>query len=963
MANKRANQLNVSDPEYRPTMPEPLAAITRPQGEVGDAIYKASDELATRANKIADEFAKIEGARAGQIAGVDEKWRPNDSTTIRGTAFEEAATTTYTNMLEANLDRDMRTAAVELRDSPGALTKKLDEIKADYMQRHVFPQIRGQFETKFERTRTFLTVDSLQLQKTRTEEAARASSIPRRDALDNQRNDILDMPDGPEKDKLLEENDKERKRTYENDVKNGGSAVDAARSYSKDQENNEILRVMKAPAKIEDPEDYKTAATAALEQARRRGAMSPETIFKIEQQIEAGYRTRQSRTEHSEAKVAANMDALRVRAAEGAIIPEAEKQTLRLAAKTPKEKQIVEDGLAKAEELAILAKKTPAQLDAEIARLREKAQAQAGASATDVQLLKDAEVVRKHKEQSDAERVRKIEAGETKVKEGVDALRDRSAANQPIPEAEKQALRDKAKTPKEKALVEDGLKKAEELRTLSAKSPAEIDQELARLQKKAQEGGATPADKQLFDDLMAVKKAKEAGAAEQERRVKAGETKVEKVVKDFEERGKAGLPISDAEKQAALATATTPREKQLIMAGIMRADNLRKMAEMSPEQLDAEERAIRERARKTGASSAETARLIADLTETRDARKKVLEKDPVSDAIRTRQVDVGPLNLSLAHSDAPDDKTMLEAQLRARKPMDKFTEQHGAPDRKLTDTEVAQGKQIYERGGKPAFNLVTAIVKVFGDKAGPVLEEIGGQQMKGVGGLAILPGPPEARHPVIKDAVNGQMKLNDKEIKGKLPAEPDNREEIFRTEFGTAMSGADKARVQQTAFQIYTERAYRAGVTKDDDKAKEIYREALRAAAGKATMPSGNSFGGPASYQPGGTWFRRTTTWSQKTIVPPNIRTDKFRDVIDSITDADLTEFKHEDGRAVKADDLKEATPVRTPKGYIFVRGDPASEESPVIGDVKGGKPVVIDFDKKEVEQKYRDRVPKAYTP
>jgi hypothetical protein len=840
MANKRANQLNVEEPEYRPSMPDALLPVSRPAGEAGEVLYKVGDELATKAGKIADDFAKIEGERAGKIAGLDEKWRPSDSTTLRGRAFEEAATTTYTNMLEANLDRDMRTAAVELRDSPGALTKKLDEIKADYVQRHVFPQIRGQFETRFERTRTFLTVDSLQLQKTRTEEASRASSIPLRRALDNEQADIDDMPDGPEKEKLRKENDARRRQSYENDVKNGGSAVAATEGYQRDIENNEIRRVTRPLLRIEDPEAYRVAAQAALEKARKTGRLGADTIEKIEAEIERGARVRESRTETSEAKVQNSVDAIKQRSSEGVIVPEAERRTLLATAKTAKEQQIVRDGLAHADALARHAHKTPAELEAEATALRAKIEASKGGTKEEAEQLANIEKVKASKE-------RKIAVGEEAIKKGVEG---------------------------------------------------------------------------------------------------------------WEDRGLAGTAIPPAEIEAAKRAAKTDREKAIVEAAAVRAENLRKMSTMTPAELDAEARKIRTKGLEQRGQNAADAALLVDIEKVKKERQKILTTDPVGDAARDGKVVVQPLNLSLAASPEPAHQAMLEQQLRERAPMKAYTQRVGAPDLKLTETERAQAKIIYSRGGKPAQNLVMAIVGAYGDKAPALLEEIGGQEMLGVGGLAIMPGP--SRKSVVAEAVDGVAHLKNEDLKGKLPKVPTNADALFDAEFGTTMTGPQKANIMRTATQIYTSRAYRANVGKDDDdEAKKIFSGALRAAAGQVSNSKGDAFGGPVKYTAGGSWVPFSGA-SSRVIAPPNIKANKFRDVVDSLKDEDLGGATHADGKPIRASDLKAATPVKVEGGHIFVLGDPGSPEArKVIGG--DGKELVIDFTNDNLVRKLENRVPGAF--
>jgi hypothetical protein len=721
----RGTQINIADFNVKANLPDGLEPISRPAGEAGAAQFKMGTEVEYRVGKLADEFAKAEGAKGGLTAGNDPNFRPTGMTTIRGRAFDEAAITTYTNNLEAGLDRDMRMAYQENQDNPGKLTAKLDAIKQDYATRHVFPEIAGQFNATFEKKRTTLTLAALEQQRTDMQAKARASSEFAREAIDRDHADIAAMPPGPERDRLLKENDARLRATYQNDVDNKANPVDAARAMIARQVNRDVRRVLTPIEGITDPEAYAAAGRKAIDDASK-GIKNQAALDTLEIQLAKGVNQRATDAKQSEAKLTTLTNDQFDRASKGAVISERENADLRAAAKTPAEKAIVETGIRRSTAAAQISFMSPLQLGLEEQRLAIRAREQ-------------------------------------------------------------------------------------------------------------------------------------------------------------------GLTKEDAEQ-------------------------------------------------------------LALIQQVKAARTKIVQTDPIGDAAARGVIKLPALEPNLANSNNPMDQAKLTNQFLLRRPYKDYTDNLGGADNRMTVAERDQVRATLARGGAPAENMIKAIVQGMGPQAPAVLREVGGEDLLHVGVLAAMPGP--SRDATVKDIVNGAALLNNEDLKPKLPKPPDTADTVFNKVFGETVGSEDKARLMRTATTIYTNRAYKAGVTKDDVTASEaIFSEALRDAAGQATDRQGKTFGGPASYSPN--WY----TWSKKVIAPPNVRADKFGNVIGAIREEDLEGAENADGSKITASQVKNATPVATPQGYKFALGDPASKDPKFLG--KPGAPLIIDFSK--LEGRLRTRVPDAF--
>src|SRR5579872_2950777 len=75
--------------------------LAREAGAAGDTTARVFEGLSRELGGMADQAAQYEGRRAGLIAGADPNYRPNGDESVRGRAFNEAATAAYLNNVDA----------------------------------------------------------------------------------------------------------------------------------------------------------------------------------------------------------------------------------------------------------------------------------------------------------------------------------------------------------------------------------------------------------------------------------------------------------------------------------------------------------------------------------------------------------------------------------------------------------------------------------------------------------------------------------------------------------------------------------------------------------------------------------------------------------------------------------------------------------------------------------------------
>lgn len=153
MVNQFTRGIPLDPPRYEPTRLSRLDPMPTGAAQFSEQTAAAFNELADLFGRQADRQTQIEGRRAGLVAGAQDNFRPNPATTLRAQAFNEAGVSTYADLVEARVRRDMLTAADQHADNPAALTQAFDALRDQYRKDVVFPEIDGAFQATFERLR------------------------------------------------------------------------------------------------------------------------------------------------------------------------------------------------------------------------------------------------------------------------------------------------------------------------------------------------------------------------------------------------------------------------------------------------------------------------------------------------------------------------------------------------------------------------------------------------------------------------------------------------------------------------------------------------------------------------------------------------------------------------------------------------------------------------------------------
>ncbi|WDZ77952.1 hypothetical protein PWG15_05460 [Ensifer adhaerens] len=158
-------------------------------------------------------------------------------------------------------------------------------------------------------------------------------------------------------------------------------------------------------------------------------------------------------------------------------------------------------------------------------------------------------------------------------------------------------------------------------------------------------------------------------------------------------------------------------------------------------------------------------------------------------------------------------------------------------------------------------------------------------------------------------------------------------------------------KLDQAAAAIARKRLYDAGIDPKKEDAKPVYERAYQEAAG-ASFSNGIQFGGITDYDRGA-WYS-----SEKVLLPPSIRADRFPDLMQALTDADVGSVKAKNGRTWTARDFQKAMPVAVKGGYAFALGDVGGSAPMFIAD-EMGNPVVLDLE--GLRPALEPRVPGAF--
>ncbi|MEM7067921.1 MAG: hypothetical protein AAF478_03480 [Pseudomonadota bacterium] len=162
--------------------------------------------------------------------------------------------------------------------------------------------------------------------------------------------------------------------------------------------------------------------------------------------------------------------------------------------------------------------------------------------------------------------------------------------------------------------------------------------------------------------------------------------------------------------------------------------------------------------------------------------------------------------------------------------------------------------------------------------------------------------------------------------------------------------------IEHAAGAMARARAADQGVDPKGSEAKEIFRQSLQEAAGR-TVVDGQEYGGIIEVDRAGLF-----TGNNQIIVPSNMRSDLFIDVVNSIVDEDLSKFPNPpvdtQGNSYRASDLHRARPIPAPGGYAFAAGDPETGNPQWIRGANG-QPFILDIE--NLQDLLGSRVPGAW--
>lgn len=184
MANSnRRNPIEVRDftPKADVGNPLPSAVVdaSAPFANAAGALESASAKIGQRA----DAAIRVEARAAGAAAGAQPDWRPTGGSTIAEATYDQAATATYIDKLDAKVSRETRQAyqlwSEQPNRQPSQLSATLDEIRDRILGQDAFPEVRGQVEARFERLRAPLESQAANDLLERTRDGARAALIER----------------------------------------------------------------------------------------------------------------------------------------------------------------------------------------------------------------------------------------------------------------------------------------------------------------------------------------------------------------------------------------------------------------------------------------------------------------------------------------------------------------------------------------------------------------------------------------------------------------------------------------------------------------------------------------------------------------------------------------------------------------------------------------------------------------
>lgn len=225
MANRNRRTTEVRDfaPQAQAggALPSAVVDSSGSFSNAAGALERVSGKIGERA----DAATRIEAKAAGSVAGAEPDFRPTGGSTIAEATFDQAATATYVDRLDAKVSRETREAyqswSADPNRQPSQLTATLNEIRDRILKDDAFPEIRGQVEARFERLRTPFEAQASTDLLERTRDASRAAVVER--AAEGQRSiaQYSTRPDDPKAQKAIAQERNAIRAGYDRAASNG----------------------------------------------------------------------------------------------------------------------------------------------------------------------------------------------------------------------------------------------------------------------------------------------------------------------------------------------------------------------------------------------------------------------------------------------------------------------------------------------------------------------------------------------------------------------------------------------------------------------------------------------------------------------------------------------------------------------------------------------------------------------
>lgn len=409
-------------------------------------------------------------------------------------------------------------------------------------------------------------------------------------------------------------------------------------------------------------------------------------------------------------------------------------------------------------------------------------------------------------------------------------------------------------------------------------------------------------------------------AEDRAERVLGGEVKK---IASMAEKGFAPRAEDLAGLKARIATSGSP-ELDAALAGAEDVLRWQQSARRStPEELDAFAMAGRDRMRKDGARPAEVARVeVAE--KLADEARRELKQDPLGWADRVGIADVPALDVENLPASVSDRIATAEA----------VAKRYNIAPTYLRPDESRRLSATAAKGGDQLIGVATAIAQTAADKAPAIMAEIGKEAptMAFIGGHVVQSGVT----PATRDAADGIAMMRNEGFKRLAPEIKEARRLAVEGHAG-ALNGMPRAEAAAIAATnaAYEVRARRRGLGDFDG---ELWRQTFSEMMGQRDV-NGETYGGVAYSQMG--WLGRG---SGVVIVPPDVKQDGFRDLIETIRIEDFgaTPPTYPDGRPAPIAEIRRANLVQDGAGRYAI--NIGSDEAPVGLKGQDGKPFVIDL-------------------